>query len=133
MLAVQAHTTALAASLADAHAATAEASARAVRAEEQLGAVLLQLEEQRATAEGAQALAAQLREELRASEGAAARKLDSERAVRRAAEDELVHTRSELERLQAMLGGAHAAAAAAGAAGAWGGGGGGMHAPPAGS
>lgn len=48
-----------------------------------------------------QALTAQLREELKTAEAAASRKLDAERSVRRAADEELARTRSELESLQA--------------------------------
>jgi hypothetical protein len=47
-----------------------------------------------------QALTAQLREDMKAAEAAAARKLDAERSVRRAADEELARTRAELESLQ---------------------------------
>jgi hypothetical protein len=47
-----------------------------------------------------QALLTQSREDLRAAEAAAARKLDAERSVRRAADEELARTRAELESLQ---------------------------------
>jgi hypothetical protein len=61
-----------------------------------------------------QALATQLRQDLQAAEAAAARKLESERSVRRAAEEELSRTRTELERLQHLLGGGSSGS------GAWG-------------
>jgi hypothetical protein len=51
-----------------------------------------------------QALIQQLRDAAKAAEVNAARKLDAERSVRRAADEELARTRAELEALQASTG-----------------------------
>lgn len=59
-----------------------------------------QLDEQLSAASESQSLISQLREDVRAAESAAARRLESERSVRRAAEEELGRTRAELEALQ---------------------------------
>jgi hypothetical protein len=67
-----------------------------------------------------QALIQQMREDMKAAETNAARKLDAERSVRRAAEEELARTRAELEALQTSTG-----------SGAWGVGAGQHGGPPA--
>jgi hypothetical protein len=59
-----------------------------------------QLDEQLSAASESQSLISQLREDVRAAESAAARRLESERSVRRATEEELNRTRVELETLQ---------------------------------
>lgn len=67
-----------------------------------------------------QALVTQLRDDMKAAEAAATRKLDAERSVRRAADEELARTRSELESLQTSTG-----------TGVWGSGAGQHGGPPA--
>lgn len=57
-----------------------------------------------AAAEEVQAVAAQLRDDLKQQEAAYKRKLSNESAARRAAEEELARTRQELLQLQGMVG-----------------------------